>query len=65
MEEKIMKKLKGKGNRFLKVKCPECGNEQITYSKGSSDVTCNICGAELVKPTGGTIKTVCEITEEF
>ncbi len=65
MEEKVMKKLKGKGNRFLKIKCSECGNEQITYSKGSSDVTCNICGSHLVSPTGGSIKTNSEITQEF
>ena len=65
MSEKVMKKLKGKGNKFIKIKCPECGSEQITYTKGSSAVNCNICGSELAKPTGGSIMTNCEITEEF
>ena len=33
--------------------------------EGTSVVNCNICGSELAKPTGGTIMTNCEITEEF
>jgi small subunit ribosomal protein S27e len=65
MVDKKMKKLKGIGNRFIKIKCSECGNEQITYTKGSSNISCNICGAELAKPTGGTIMTSSEITEQY
>lgn len=65
MGEKEMKKLKGKANKFIKIKCPECGNEQITFTRASSNVSCHICGAEIIKPTGGLIKTSGEIVEEY
>lgn len=38
---------------FIKVKCNDCENEQSTFSKASSTVNCDICGAILVEPTGG------------
>ena len=43
---------------FLRVKCPDCGNEQIVFSHASTVVHCNICGVTLAKPSGGkaTIK---------
>ncbi len=41
------------GARFLKVKCPDCGNEQPVFSRPASDVACVVCGAELAKPSGG------------
>ena len=44
------------GGRFLRVKCPDCGGEengQVIFSKPSSVVTCNVCGATLIKPQGG------------
>ncbi|HKJ96751.1 MAG TPA: 30S ribosomal protein S27e, partial [Thermoplasmataceae archaeon] len=43
--------------------CRDCENVQVTYSKGSSTVVCNICGATLVSPTGGTISTNAEVLE--
>lgn len=41
-------------NSFLKVKCPDCSNEQIVFGKPASVVTCQVCGATIAKPTGGT-----------
>ncbi|HRR55160.1 MAG TPA: 30S ribosomal protein S27e [Candidatus Methanomethylicus sp.] len=38
---------------FLRVQCPECGNEQIVFSNVASVVKCSICGKELALPTGG------------
>ncbi len=38
---------------FVKVKCEDCGNEQITFLTVSSLVSCNVCGAKLAEPTGG------------
>jgi len=38
---------------FLKVKCPDCGNEQPVFERASTVVTCLVCGATLAKPTGG------------
>ncbi|HKZ48672.1 MAG TPA: 30S ribosomal protein S27e [Thermoplasmata archaeon] len=38
---------------FLKVKCPDCGNEQAVFDRAASVVTCLVCGTTLAKPTGG------------
>ena len=53
--EKLLPRPKSK---FLRVKCPDCGNEQIVFSNATSTVKCNICSAILAEPTGGktTIK---------
>lgn len=63
MAENKFVKAKGTGNNFIKIKCKDCENVQVTYSKGSSTVVCNICGATLVLPTGGTISTNAEVLE--
>ncbi len=44
--------LKPRSN-FIKVKCPECGNEQIIFDRASITVRCNICNAVVAEPTGG------------
>lgn len=54
-------KPKSIGNKFLNIKCKDCGNEQVTYTKISSTVVCNICGATLARPTGGTLELAAEI----
>jgi len=53
--EKLLPRPKSK---FLRVKCPDCGNEQVVFSHITSTVKCNICSAILAEPTGGktTIK---------
>lgn len=38
---------------FLRVRCPDCGNEQIVFSHATSIVHCNVCGATLTEPSGG------------
>jgi small subunit ribosomal protein S27e len=38
---------------FLRVRCPDCGNEQVVFSHVATVVHCNICGAVLAEPTGG------------
>lgn len=63
MAEQKFIKAKGTGNSFIKIKCKDCENVQVTYSKGASTVLCNICGATLVQPTGGTISTNAEVLE--
>jgi small subunit ribosomal protein S27e len=40
-------------SRFITVKCQDCGNEQIAFNKPATQVMCNVCGATLIKPTGG------------
>ena len=38
---------------FIKIRCQDCGNEQVTFQNPAIEVSCNVCGATLVKPTGG------------
>ncbi|MBM4237360.1 MAG: 30S ribosomal protein S27e [Euryarchaeota archaeon] len=42
-----------KTGKFIKVKCPDCGNEQIAFRKPSNPVVCHVCGSTLIRPTGG------------
>lgn len=62
MVDSRFSKLKSIGNKFINIKCKDCGNEQVTYTKISSAVMCNICGATLARPTGGTLELAAEIT---
>ncbi|MFW6196331.1 MAG: 30S ribosomal protein S27e [Thermoplasmatota archaeon] len=50
---------------FVKVKCEDCGNEQITFKCVSSYVNCQICGARLAEPTGGYSNFKGEVIEEL
>ncbi|HID27985.1 MAG: 30S ribosomal protein S27e [Methanosarcinales archaeon] len=53
-------------SRFLRVKCNDCGNEQVIFGSASTIVTCLVCGRVLAEPTGGksTIKThIIEVVE--
>jgi len=38
---------------FIKVKCPDCGNEQIAFKRPATHVTCHVCGSTLIHPRGG------------
>ncbi len=40
-------------SRFITVKCQDCGNEQIAFNKPATQVKCSVCGATLIKSTGG------------
>jgi small subunit ribosomal protein S27e len=39
--------------KFITVKCQDCGNEQLAFNKPATQVKCNVCGATLIKPSGG------------
>jgi len=32
-------------SQFLRVKCEDCGNEQIVFDRAASVVLCQVCGA--------------------
>lgn len=38
---------------FVKVKCPDCGNEQVAFKKPATNVACHVCGSTLIKTQGG------------
>lgn len=40
-------------SKFLKIKCDDCGNEQIVFNRPSSTVRCSVCGKTVVEPKGG------------
>ncbi len=48
-------------SRFLLVKCPECGNEQVVFSHATFPARCLICGQQLVEPSGGKAKILGQV----
>jgi len=40
-------------SRFVRIKCPDCGNEQVVFENATNTVKCNVCGAVLAEPMGG------------
>ncbi|MEM3154966.1 MAG: 30S ribosomal protein S27e [Candidatus Woesearchaeota archaeon] len=50
-------------SKFIKIRCPKCKNEQITYGKSSTLVLCLVCGKELVEPTGGRSRIKARVLE--
>lgn len=49
---------------FVRVKCNDCENEQITFYRVSSTVNCDVCGAILAEPTGGFSRYKGEVVDE-
>ncbi|MFQ5838730.1 MAG: 30S ribosomal protein S27e [Thermoplasmata archaeon] len=52
-------------SRFVKVKCRDCGNEQVIFDRAASLVSCLVCGATLAEPTGGKADIKGEVLEVF
>jgi len=52
-------------SKFLRVKCPDCGNEQLVFGQATNTVKCNVCGATLAEPTGGKAALKGEIVAEL
>jgi len=50
-------------SKFVKIRCPKCRNEQITFGKSATKVNCLVCGKVLVEPTGGKSKIKARILE--
>ncbi len=48
-----MRTVEGPKSKFLKVKCPDCGTEQVVFSNMAHKTYCLVCGKLLAKPTGG------------
>ncbi len=52
-----------KKGKFVRVRCPECKNEQIIFGKASTKIKCLICGRVLAEPTGGKVKIKALVLE--
>jgi small subunit ribosomal protein S27e len=50
-------------SKFIKIRCPKCKNEQITFGKSASYVNCLVCGKSLSDPTGGKTRIKARILE--
>ncbi|MEM2005330.1 MAG: 30S ribosomal protein S27e [Zestosphaera sp.] len=46
--------------KFIKIKCPSCGNEQVVFDYATFPVRCLICGTQIVQPTGGKARLLGE-----
>lgn len=52
-------------SRFIEVKCPDCGNEQIIFENAVMVVKCNVCDSILAEPSGGKAKVCGEVVNIF
>lgn len=50
-------------SRFLRVKCLNCGNQQIIFGCSAIDVECLVCGKTLLQSTGGKARILTKILE--
>ncbi len=50
-------------SRFVKVRCPSCGNEQVVFDHATFPARCLVCGTILVVPTGGKAKILGDIVK--
>ncbi|MFH1072886.1 MAG: 30S ribosomal protein S27e [Nanoarchaeota archaeon] len=50
-------------SKFIKIRCPKCKNEQITFGKSATYVNCLVCGKSLSDPSGGKSKVKARILE--
>jgi len=51
--------------KFLRVKCNECGNQQIIFSRAATKINCMVCNEAIAVPTGGKPELNAEITEQL
>ncbi|MFH1915719.1 MAG: 30S ribosomal protein S27e [Nanoarchaeota archaeon] len=55
--------IKESNSKFVKIRCPKCKNEQITFGKTATYVNCLVCGKPLAEPTGGKTKVKARVLE--
>ncbi|MBI2653780.1 30S ribosomal protein S27e [Candidatus Woesearchaeota archaeon] len=58
-----MVKIRDPTSKFIKIRCPKCKNEQITFGKTATKVACLVCGKTLAEPTGGKSRIKARILE--
>jgi len=50
-------------NRFLKVRCQSCKNEQTIFEGATTKVKCLICDAIIAEPKGGKAEVKARVLE--
>ena len=58
-----MPKIRESTSKFVKIRCPKCKNEQITFGKTATVVKCLVCGRALAEPSGGKSRVKARILE--
>ncbi len=48
-------------SRFVRVRCPQCGHDQVIFDHATFPVRCLVCGTLLAIPTGGKAKILGDI----
>ncbi len=48
-------------SKFLLLKCPKCGNEQVVFGSAATEVKCLVCENTLVKPAAKKAKVMGNI----
>ena len=48
-------------SNFIKLKCPRCRSNQITYSRATIWIKCKNCRKLLTRPKGGKAKIKAKI----
>lgn len=49
-------------SKFLKVRCTDCGNEQVIFDRANIKISCTVCGSTLALPKGGIADIKGEIS---
>jgi len=52
-------------SKFLRVKCSDCGNEQVIFDNAKTIVKCLVCDKVLAIPKGGRAEIKTQILEKF
>ena len=50
-------------NKFLKIRCQGCKNEQIIFEGATTKVKCLICDTIIAEPAGGKAKINARVVE--
>lgn len=50
-------------NRFIKVRCQACKNEQIIFEGATTEVKCLVCDVVIAKPKGGKAELKAKLVE--
>ena len=50
-------------NRFIRIRCQACKNEQIMFEGATTEVKCLICNATIAKPKGGKAELKGKLVE--
>lgn len=53
--------MKDTKSRFLKVRCGDCGNEQVIFGCAASAIKCLVCDKALAESRGGKTNVKTQI----